>query len=42
MVGDQKWEEWMARLCKPFTQATVKYFDASEEEAAWAWLREDT
>ncbi|WP_031435213.1 SpoIIAA family protein [Methylomarinum vadi] len=40
LVGDKQWEEWMARLCKPFTQATVKYFDISDEEAAWAWLRE--
>lgn len=41
MVGDRKWEEWMAGLCKPFTPATVAYFDVSEVEAAWAWLRED-
>jgi hypothetical protein len=41
MVGDKKWEEWMARLCKPFTQATVRYFDVTEIEAAWTWLRED-
>jgi len=40
MVGDRKWEEWMAKLCKPFTKATVRYFDASEVDAAWAWLRE--
>ena len=40
MVGDQVWEEWMARLCKPFTQATVRYFNASEADTAWAWLRE--
>jgi hypothetical protein len=38
MVGDKKWEEWMAKVCKPFTAATVKYFDASELEAAWAWV----
>ncbi len=42
MVGDKKWEEWMARLCKPFTQATVSYFDVSETAAAWAWLREES
>ena len=39
LVGDRKWEEWMAKLCRPFTKATVKYFAASEVEAAWAWLR---
>lgn len=42
LVGDKKWEEWMARFCKPFTRATVKYFDMSDEEAAWTWLQEGT
>ena len=41
MVGDRDWESWMAMLCKPFTRASVRYFDASETEAAWAWLHED-
>jgi hypothetical protein len=41
MVGDRKWEKWMAQVCKPFTKAKVHYFDASEVDAAWAWLRED-
>ncbi|WP_169977470.1 SpoIIAA family protein [Tautonia rosea] len=39
MVGESTWQEWMTRFCKPFTQATVKYFDASEVDAAWDWLR---
>ncbi len=39
IVGDKKWEEWMAKICKPFTSATVKYFDAHERDAAWEWLR---
>ena len=40
MVGDRKWEKWMASFCKPFTKAKVKYFDVSEVDAAWKWLRE--
>ena len=40
MVGDRKWEEWMANFCKPFTNAKVKYFDRSEVDAAWTWIRE--
>ncbi len=40
MVGNRKWEQWMAAFCKPFTKAAVKYFDASEVDAAWEWLRE--
>jgi hypothetical protein len=38
LVGEKKWEEWMAKVCKPFTMAKVKYFDASQSEAAWQWL----
>ena len=41
MVGEEKWQEWMAKIRKPFTRATVKYFDAAEIEQAWAWLREE-
>lgn len=40
LVGDKKWEKWMAKVCKPFTKAAVKYFDATELEAARAWVRE--
>ena len=40
LVGDRKWEEWMAKVCKPFTAAKVRYFDASAMEAARAWLAE--
>jgi len=42
LVGDRAWEKWMAMLCKPFTQAEVRYFDAFKVEDAWAWLEEDT
>jgi hypothetical protein len=40
MVGDRRWEKWMAQVCRPFTKATVRYFDVSEVNDAWAWLRE--
>ena len=40
MVGDRKWEKWMATLCKPFTKAKVRYFNASEIDAAWNWIGE--
>jgi acyl-CoA-binding protein len=40
LVGDKKWEKWMAAVCKPFTKAKLRYFDASEVEAARAWLAE--
>src|SRR5262245_2365005 len=40
LVGDKQWEKWMAAVCKPFTLAKVKYFDASEMDAARAWITE--
>ena len=41
LVGDQKWEAWMAKICKLFTKAAVKYFDVGDTELAWAWLHEE-
>src|ERR1700757_1780432 len=40
LVGEKKWEQWMTKVCKPFTMAKIKYFDVSELAAAWAWLDE--
>ncbi|WP_269524584.1 STAS/SEC14 domain-containing protein [Coraliomargarita parva] len=37
MVGDKKWEEWMATLTKPFTSAAVRYFEISDREIALRW-----
>ena len=41
MVGDRDWEKWLASFYKPFTKATVRYFDKSEVDAAWMWLKEN-
>ena len=41
LVGEKKWEQWMATVCKPFTMAKVKYFDAGELDAARKWLQEE-
>lgn len=40
VIGDRQWEHWMATLCKPFTEADVRYFDATESAEAWAWMRD--
>lgn len=40
LVGDKTWEKWMAVVCKPFTMASVKYFDAAKVDDAWKWLEE--
>jgi hypothetical protein len=38
IVGEKKWQEKMATFCKPFTKATVKYFDHGDTEEARKWL----
>src|SRR5262245_6070852 len=40
LVGEKTWEKWMSKVCKPFTMAKIRYFDATELEAAKAWLAE--
>lgn len=38
MVGEKKWQEGMTTFCKPFTAATIRYFDQEESEQAHDWL----
>jgi len=38
VVGEKKWQEGMATFCKPFTKATVRYFDHADVAEARAWL----
>ena len=40
LVGEKKWEEYMAKVCKPFTMAKIEYFDVSRIEDARKWLSE--
>lgn len=40
LVGDRRWQEWMARFSQPFTDADVRYFDESEAAGAVGWLLE--
>jgi hypothetical protein len=40
MVGDKKWEHGMAMFCKPFTKATIQYFDHADAAKARKWLDE--
>lgn len=39
IVGESKWEKGMAVFCKPFTTASIQYFDAPQIDEARAWLR---
>jgi hypothetical protein len=40
LVGDKKWEAGMAAFCKPFTTATVRYFDETKASEASKWVAE--
>jgi hypothetical protein len=38
MVGETKWQAGMATFCKPFTTATIRYFDHADASDARRWL----
>ena len=40
MIGDKKWQHGMAIFCKPFTRATIRYFDQADATEARKWLGE--
>lgn len=40
MVGETKWQHGMAVFCKPFTTASIRYFDHANAAEAEKWLRE--
>ncbi len=40
MVGETKWQHGMALFCKPFTKATIRYFDHAQADEARKWLGE--
>jgi hypothetical protein len=39
LVGEQKWQESLSTICRPFTTARVRYFDLDRVEEARTWLR---
>ncbi|MFN4260195.1 MAG: STAS/SEC14 domain-containing protein [Gemmataceae bacterium] len=40
LIGESKWEQGMATFCKPFTTASIKYFDAAKADEAKTWIQE--
>jgi hypothetical protein len=40
MIGEKKWQQGMATFCKPFTMATIRYFDHAHAAEARKWLGE--
>lgn len=41
MVGETKWQKWMATFCRPFTTAKIKYFESTEVDEARKWIAGD-
>ena len=41
MVGEKEWQQWMTRVGSWFVDANVRYFDASQENEAELWVREN-
>ncbi len=40
IVGDKKWEEWLAKLAEPFYAGEARFFHRQAIEEAWTWLRD--
>lgn len=40
VIGENKWEQWMTLLWKPFSSAEIRYFDTAAMDQAWTWIRE--
>jgi len=38
MIGETKWQKGMATFCKPFTKATIRYFDHAAASEAREWI----
>ncbi len=43
IVGDKSWHHWMSNLGKLiFHKTKLEYFDVSESDKAWDWVKEET
>ena len=40
IVGDKRWEKWLAALADPFYAREAEFFKTDDRDAAWSWLRE--
>ena len=40
MISEKQWQEAMPTFCKPFTKATVRYFDHAHSVEARQWFGE--
>ena len=39
MVGNKKWEKELTQLMKPFTGASIQYFDLTQKDEAKNWIK---
>jgi len=39
VVGETKWQEGMAKFCRPFTTAQIRFFGPEQSQAANEWLQ---
>ncbi len=39
VVGDRLWEEWWVKMAGALLRAETSYFDETDIDAAWAWLK---
>lgn len=42
IVGDKRWQKWLASLADPFYANDAEFFHPEETAKAWAWLRGDS
>ncbi len=38
IVGDKRWEKWIAKLAAPFFAEEAQFFQPPDTDAAWEWL----
>ncbi len=41
MIGERKWQAWMAAFCRPFTSARIRYFTHDQANQARLWILSD-
>ncbi len=40
IVGDSRWQSWLSKLADPFFAGESQYFEVTNEDQAWDWLKE--
>jgi hypothetical protein len=40
-IGDKSWGKSMAKFCKPFATAKIRYFTPDEVDEARQWIEQD-